>query len=93
MCFLNLFKPKAKKESVPKGKKAKLVQTIVMGGAGKGKRNLLKLPETDVPDEEYQLPTLAIGNFTITEELRRRQQAEQLRQKYDIHIEKEGSFV
>ena len=90
MCFMKLFKPKAQKEPTPKGKGS----LTILGGSGSEKTRWFKIPpEADIPDEEYQLPTLARGNFSMTEELRRRQQAEQLKQRYGICTDKEGSFV
>lgn len=100
MCLLNVLKTKAKKKTAPAneektgltpGNKAGLF----FGGlvAGKAKKEGETTIEIDSPDEEYQLPIFSVGNFTMNEELRRRQQDEQLRKKYNISALKEGSFV
>lgn len=89
MCFKKLFEPKAKKETAPK--KETLIKFV--SGVGKGHRYPPMPPEADLPDEEFQLPTLARGNFSMTEELRRRQMEEQLKRRYGISTEKEGSVV
>lgn len=44
-------------------------------------------------EEEFQLPRLEKASFPMTEELRQRQQDEQLMLKYGIRAEKEGNFV
>lgn len=48
---------------------------------------------SDAPDEEYQLPKLTKGNFSMTEKLQRRKEDEMLMKKYCIHPKKEGEFV
>lgn len=97
MCLLNFLKPKAKKKAAPeKEKVANKKADLILGGLGTGKaRRADKKPfsEPDIPDEEYQLPTLARGNFSMNEELRRRQMEEQLKKKYGISFAKEGSVV
>lgn len=47
----------------------------------------------DSPDEEYQLPELSRGQFTMTDELRRRKENEELKRKHGVVIKKEGDFV
>lgn len=47
----------------------------------------------DIPDEEYQLPRLSIGQFSMTDDLRRRREDEQLKKKHGVLIEKEGEFI
>lgn len=94
MCLMNFLKPKGKKKAAPEKEKGTGKKTgLILGGEGKGHRWIPMPPETELPDEEYQLPTLARGNFAMTEELRRRQQEEQLKKKYGISFPKEGSFV
>lgn len=53
------------------------------------------LPQNDtaVPDDEYRLPRLSRADFVMTDELRRRQQVEQLCRKYGITVAKEGEFL
>lgn len=91
MCILNIFKRREKKTTAP----AKRGKELVLGGSGSGKvRKAVREPmEEENPDEEYQLPLLEKGDFQMTEELQRRRQNEQLRQKYGIAIVKEGSYV
>lgn len=52
-----------------------------------------KTPKKNETDEEYLLPKLEVGKFTMTAELIRRRQDEELMAKYGIKAEKEGSFV
>lgn len=49
--------------------------------------------DNDLPDEEYELPELNIGRFKMSEELRRRQENEELLKRYGIVLEKKGSFI
>lgn len=91
MCLLDFLKPKIKKQVAPK--ESKTEKTSLLGNLGKGKAKPHEAVEPDLPDEEYQLPTLAKGSFTMTEELRRRQQEELLKKKYGISFPKEGSFI
>jgi len=48
--------------------------------------------DKEAPDEEYKLPDLSKGDFPMTEELRIRQQDEQLSRRYGVHIKKEGCY-
>ena len=49
--------------------------------------------EDETPDEEYKLPVLSMGQFPMTDELRRRQQNEELKRRYGVRSVKEGSFL
>ena len=60
----------------------------------KGKKEVENnMDVSDAPDEEYQLPKLTKGNFSMTEKLQRRKEDEMLMKKYHIHPKKEGEFV
>lgn len=50
-------------------------------------------PIDNTPDEEYQLPELAIGNFTMNAELLRRCENERLMEQYGIKPIKYGEFI
>lgn len=50
-------------------------------------------PVDEVPDEEFQLPELKIGEFKMTDELRRRRENEALLKKYNLQREKSGEFI
>ena len=52
-----------------------------------------KTPKHTDSDEEYVLPKLAVGEFTMTAELVRRRENEELMAKYSVKPEKEGKFV
>ena len=98
MCLLNFLKQKAKKKAAPEKEKGTGMKAgLILGGEGKGHRWIPMPPETEIPDEEYheeyQLPALARGDFSMTEELLRRQQEEELKKKYGLSLPKEGSFV
>ena len=52
-----------------------------------------KAPKHANFDEEYVLPKLAAGEFTMTSELVRRKEDEELMARYGAKPDKEGKFV
>ena len=50
-------------------------------------------PIENLPDEDYPFPHLEKGEFSMTEELFRRKENEELLKRYGIALEKTGEFV
>lgn len=79
--FGNLFKPRLKKGKVGEKSPAAPEKRAVRRG------------EQEVPEEEYQLPSLHRREVIMTADLKRRMEEEKLRERYHLTPAKTGAYL